>query len=81
MVTVKFIDWPGSSTGTPHVRVPPALPTAGTAEQLPPVGGVCERGALKEEGPVLGQHNEPFYKEFLGLAEGEIETLRREGVI
>ena len=46
-----------------------------------PVGGVCERGALKEEGPVLGQHNEPFYKEFLGLAEGEIETLRREGVI
>ncbi len=45
-----------------------------------PIGERKER-AFKKEIPTLGQHNDLFFKEYLGFAEGEIETLRREGVI
>ena len=31
--------------------------------------------------PLLGEHNEHFYRELLGLSEAEFEELTREGVI
>ncbi|HSV80790.1 MAG TPA: CoA transferase, partial [Ramlibacter sp.] len=57
-------------------------------EQLGPVKmvGVVPRieeapGAIRWTGPALGQHNQEVFGELLRMDDGDLETLRRDGVI
>ena len=57
-------------------------PTAGTVRVVgPPVRLSETPGAVRTPAPLLGEHTDDVLHDRLGLDEGEIERLRREGVI
>ena len=57
-------------------------PTCGPMKLInPPVKYSHSQPSIRSAPPTLGQHTDEILGEILGMSEGEIGTLRQEGVV